>query len=149
MQKLRSDPVVEANAPCNVLDIGTDLLAKVSDLVTQLGLPETPYLFYAFNGAWVKAHPQNTRAFVAAYHDVIDLLRTNDQIWVDRGAEMKMPPDVAAAFRKEARGDFLRSFSSTAEADIKKVFETLLPIAGPGVFGFTEIPSGILSLDYQ
>jgi NitT/TauT family transport system substrate-binding protein len=125
------------------------VLAKVSDLVTQLGLPETPYLFYAFNGAWVKAHPQNTRAFVAAYHDVIDLLRTNDQFWIDRGAEMKMPPDVAAGFRTEARGDFLRSFSPTAEADIKKVFETLLPIAGPSVFGFTEIPSGILSLDYQ
>jgi NitT/TauT family transport system substrate-binding protein len=124
-------------------------LAKVSDLVTQLGLPETPYLFYAFNGAWVKAHPQNTRAFVAAYHDVIDLLRTNDQVWIDRGAEMKMSSDVAAGFRTEARGDFLRSFSPTAEADIKKVFETLLPIAGPSVFGFTEIPSGILSLDYQ
>jgi hypothetical protein len=29
------------------------------------------------------------------------------------------------------------------------VFETLLPIAGPSVFGFTEISSGILSLDYQ
>jgi NitT/TauT family transport system substrate-binding protein len=83
-------------------------LAKVSDLVTRLGLPETPYLFYAFNGAWVKAHPQNTRAFVAAYHDVIDLLRTNDQVWIDRGAEMKMSPDVAAGFRTEARGDFLR-----------------------------------------
>jgi hypothetical protein len=106
-------------------------------------------LFYAFNGVWVKAHPQNTRAFVAAYHDVIDLLRTNDQVWIDRGAEMKMPPDVAAGFRTEARGDFLRSFSPNAEADIKKVFETLLPIAGPSVFGFTEVPSGILALDYQ
>ncbi|MFL6795846.1 MAG: ABC transporter substrate-binding protein [Xanthobacteraceae bacterium] len=124
-------------------------LAKVSDLVTQLGLPETPYLFYAFNGTWVKTHMQNTRAFVAAYHDVIDLLRTNDQIWIDRGGEMKMPPDVAAAFRKEARGDFLRSFSPAVEANIKTVFDTLLPIAGPGVFGFTEVPKGILSLDYQ
>jgi NitT/TauT family transport system substrate-binding protein len=125
------------------------VLAKNSDLIAQIGLPETPSLLYAFNGTWVKAHPADTRAFVAAYHDVIDVLRTNDDMWITRGAEMKMSPEVAALFRTEARGDFLRSFSPTVEADIKKVFETLLPLAGPGVLGMTELPPGIISVDYQ
>ena len=125
------------------------VLAKDSDLIKQIGLPETPALLYAFNGTWVKAHPDDTKAFVAAYHDVIDILRVNDQIWIDRGAEMKMPPDVAALFRTEARGDFMRSFSPTVEADLTKLFQTLLPLAGPGVLGMTELPKGIISLDYQ
>ncbi len=125
------------------------VLAKDSDLIAQIGLPEIPSLLYTFRNAWVKAHPQNTRAFVAAYHDVIDMLRVDDQAWIDRGGQMKMPPDVAALFRKEARGDFLRSFSPTVEADVKKNFATLLPIAGPQAFGFSEIPEGIITRDYE
>ena len=80
---------------------------------------------------------------------MIDILRSNDQIWIDRGAELKMSPDTAALFRTEARADFLRSFSPTAEADIRTVFQTLLPIAGPEVLGLTELPSGFITLDYQ
>jgi NitT/TauT family transport system substrate-binding protein len=124
-------------------------LAKDSELTAMLGLPEIPSLLYTFPGAWVRAHPQDTRAFVAAYHDVIDILRTDDQIWIDRGAEMKMPRDVAALFRTEARSDFLREFKPTVVADIRKNLEALLPLAGPGVLGFTELPDGIISLDYQ
>lgn len=125
------------------------VLAKDSEHLEVLGLPQIPALLYTFNGGWAKAHPQNTRAFVAAYRDVIDVLRSNDQIWVDRGAEMKMTPDVAALFRAQARTDFLREFSPSVEEDIRKVFETLLPIAGPSVFGFADLPKGIVSLDYQ
>ncbi len=136
-------------APAMVATGKFRILTKDSDLIAKLGLPEIPSILYTFNGSWVKAHPQDTRAFVAAYHDVIDVLRTNDQLWIDRGADMKMPPEVAVLFRKEARGDFMRSFNPNVEADIRKVFETLLPIAGANVFGFTELPAGILTLEYQ
>jgi NitT/TauT family transport system substrate-binding protein len=125
------------------------VLAKVSDLVHQLGLPDTPFLLYTVESNYAAAHPNNVRAFLAAYRDAVDILRSNDAVWLERGKEMKMSDEAAALFRKEARTDVWTTFAPGTAADIRKTFEVLLEAAGPAVLGIGELAPDFMTLDYQ
>jgi ABC-type nitrate/sulfonate/bicarbonate transport system substrate-binding protein len=125
------------------------VLVKITDLINQVGLPEIPFLLYAIDANYATAHPANTKAFLAAYRESIDILQTNDQVWMDRAVEMKMDEQALAIFRGEARTDIMKTFSTTTDVDIRKTFAALLAIAGPGDLGLNAIPDGILTLEYQ
>jgi hypothetical protein len=125
------------------------VLAKVSDLVHQLGLPDSPFLLYTVETNYAAAHPGNVRAFLAAYRDAVEILRTNDAIWLERGKEMKMSEESAALFRKEARTDIWTTFALDTEANIRKTFAELLEAAGPAILGIGELSPGFITLDYQ
>jgi ABC-type nitrate/sulfonate/bicarbonate transport system substrate-binding protein len=125
------------------------VLAKVSDLVRQLGLPDAPFLLYTVEGSYAAAHPTNVRAFLAAYHDAIDILNTDDGVWLERGKEMKMSEESTALFRKEARTDIWTKFAPDTEANIRTTFAELLEVAGPTILGIGELSPGFMTLDYQ
>ena len=55
--------------PSMIVSGKSRVLAKVSDLVSGFGMPDTPFLLYAFDTKYVAAKPQNVKAFVAAYQD--------------------------------------------------------------------------------
>ncbi|HEX9465411.1 MAG TPA: ABC transporter substrate-binding protein [Alphaproteobacteria bacterium] len=124
-------------------------LVKVSELVHQLGFPDIPYLMYAASADYAAAHPANLKAFVAAYRDAVQILRTDDAIWLERGREMKMTEDVAALFRGEARTDIMLKFDPNAEADIRTVFASLLGMAGPEVLGASRLPDEFMTMAFQ
>lgn len=125
------------------------VLAKDSDLVAQFGLPDTPFLLYAVEAKYLASHPHNIRAFVAAYQEAVQTLRDNDEVWIERGREMKMTDEVAALFRTEARTDIWKSFEAKTESDIKKVFDVLLEAAGPEIVGVDSLPDRFMTLEYQ
>jgi NitT/TauT family transport system substrate-binding protein len=125
------------------------VLAKISDLVNQYGLPDTPFLLYAIDAKYAAAHPANVRAFVAAYQEAVQILATNDEVWIERGKQLTMPEEAAALFRKDARTDIWSKFAANTEADIRKVFDVFLPIAGADALGISQIPPGFMTLDYQ
>jgi NitT/TauT family transport system substrate-binding protein len=125
------------------------VLAKVSDLVHQLGLPDSPFLLYTVETNNAAAHPGNLRAFLAAYRDAVEILRTNDAIWLERGKEMKMSEESTALFRKETRTDIWTTFALDTEANIRKIFAELLEAAGPAILGIGELSPGFITLDYQ
>jgi NitT/TauT family transport system substrate-binding protein len=125
------------------------VLAKVSDLVHQLGLPDTPFLLYTVEASYAAARPNNVKAFLAAYRDAVDILRTDDAVWLERGTEMKMSEEAAALFRKEARTDIWTTFAPDTEANIRKTFNVLLETAGPAILGINELSSDFMTLEYQ
>jgi NitT/TauT family transport system substrate-binding protein len=125
------------------------VLAKVSDLVHQLGLPDTPFLLYTVETSYAATHRSNVKAFLAAYRDAVEILRTDDAVWLERGKEMKMSEEAAALFRKEARTDVWTTFTPDTEANIRKTFDVLLQTAGPAILGIGELSPDFMTLDYQ
>jgi ABC-type nitrate/sulfonate/bicarbonate transport system substrate-binding protein len=125
------------------------VLATIRSLIGQLGLPETPFLMYTAEMGYAAAHPQNVRAFLAAYREAIDILRTDDTPWVERGKEIKLEGRALTLFRDEAREDMMSSFAKTTEADIRKTFDLLLATAGPQIMGMTALPDGFMTMAYQ
>ncbi len=125
------------------------VLAKVSDLVHQVDLPDTPFLLYTVEMNYAAAHPDNVKAFLAAYREAVLILQTNDAVWLERGKEMNMSEEAAALFRKEARTDIWVKFAPDTEANIRKAFDLLLATAGPGILGINSLSPGFMTLDYQ
>ncbi len=125
------------------------ILYQMKELVDSFGLPLTPELLYATSEDYAKAHPQNVRAFLAAYREGVDVLRNEDAIWDDRGKTMEMPPEAIALLRDEMRVDIWTEFAPTTQADIRKAFDFLVGQAGTAPFGFTEIPDGFITRDYD
>lgn len=125
------------------------VLAKISDLIQQFGMPDTPFLLYGFDANYASARPNNVKAFVRAYQDAVQMLRTNDEIWIERGRQMQFPDEASAMFRKEARTDIWLKFEPDTEARIRKVFDAFLPLAGAEVMGTSTLPEGLMTMAYQ
>jgi NitT/TauT family transport system substrate-binding protein len=125
------------------------ILSKVSDLINEFGMPDTPFLLYAFDTKYVAAKPQNVKAFVAAYQDAVQILRTNDEVWLERGRQLQFPDEASALFRTEGRTDIWLKFEPDTQAKIKKVFEAYLPLAGAEVLGTATLPDNFMTLDFQ
>ena len=96
-----------------------------------------------------KSHPDNARAFVAAYQDFYDILMTNDEIWQERGAEMRLSPEGIKLFRDQVRSDLVKKFTPEMNGAIEKTFDIVSKVAGPEMIGFTKMPPNMLTLEYQ
>lgn len=126
------------------------VLAQMSDLIAQLGLPsDAAFLLFMTSGGYAAAHPANLRAYMAAYREAVQILAVNDEIWMEQGKVMKMDEQSIPPVRDEMRADLLSKFESTTAATIRKTFDLLLAIGGPEVMGMSEFPEGLISLDYQ
>jgi NitT/TauT family transport system substrate-binding protein len=125
------------------------VLASIRGLISQLGLPDTPFLMYTVEGNYAAAHPANVKAFLAAYRETVKILNSDDAVWVERGAEMKLEGKALTLFRDEARADVMDRFGPSTEADIRKTFDVLLATAGAAVLGMNQLPDGFMTLDYQ
>ena len=51
--------------------------------------------------------------------------------------------------REEMRADLLSSFDAATEPTVRKTFELLLSTAGPEVLGFSKMPDGFMTMQYQ
>ena len=124
-------------------------LYKMSDIVHQMGLSDTPYLQYAARPEFVKSSPANARAFIAAYRDAIHILLTNDDVWLEKGRELKQSEKAAIEFRAAARTDLWEKYGPTTKEDIKKVVAELLKAGGAEILGFSQIPDDFMTSEFQ
>ncbi len=137
--------------------LAADMIAsgKYKDLLTirgvteNMGIPTVPYLFFGMRADYVKEHPENVRAFVAAYQEVYEILKTNDEVWEERGKEMKLSPEGIKNFRDQVRRDLVKTFTPGMNDALAKTFDIVFKVAGPEVIGFTKLPPKMLSLDFQ
>ena len=104
---------------------------------------------YSTTGEYAAAHPQNVRAFLAAYREAVEILKTTDDVWNEFGKSLEMTPESILLLRDEMRADLWQTWRPTTEADIKKVAEFLLKEAGPQALGFTELKDGFMTRDFQ
>ncbi len=126
------------------------ILYQMKEPIKKLGLPRIPFLFYSVTKAYRTAHPQNVRAFLAAYREAVDELRAKDDVWQEHGKELKMTPKAIDLLRDEMREDLWTRFQPTTEADMKTVFNFVLKEAGPKALGgLTEFPEGFMTREYQ
>jgi NitT/TauT family transport system substrate-binding protein len=135
--------------PAIVVTGKAHILYQMREEIQQLGLPLVPQLFYATTEAYLGAHPQNVRAFAAAYAEAVGILDRQEDIWQEKGRALEMTAESIVLLRDEMREDLLTKFKPTDEAGIRKVFEFLLAQAGPQVLGFSKLPSDFMTLDYQ
>ena len=122
---------------------------KVSELVSMYGLPDTPYLFWSFDGKYAKANPENVKAYVRMYQDAIQILKTNDEVWLERGRELQQTDDVTRLFMDAARTDLILKFDENTEKNIQIIFDKFLPIAGKEAFGIDKLTPGYITSEYQ
>jgi hypothetical protein len=124
-------------------------MIQMKDVIKELGLPEIPDLLYATTAEYAASHPQNVRAFLAAYREAVQVLRTDDGVWDEFGKSMQMPDRAIAMLREEMRIDLWTRFKPTTEAGTRRVFDFLAATAGPNVLGFSEFPAGLITSEFQ
>lgn len=127
------------------------LFSTIRDYVAQLGIPNAPYSLVATRMDYAAEHPQNVRAFLAAYRDAVDILMHDDNVWFDEARQLLKitDPDLVAKLRDQTRLLFVPKFTAETEPDIRKTFAILLETAGPGPLGINQLPDGFLTTDYQ
>lgn len=124
-------------------------LVKISDLVKQYGLPDTPFLMYAFDAKYAAAHPDNVKAFVKVYQEAVEILLKDDEVWLERGSQLQQSDEVSALFREACRTDLMVKFDESTEKNVRAIFTKFLPIAGEEAFGVSKLPDGFMTLAYQ
>ncbi len=124
-------------------------LVTIRSITEDLGIPTAPYLFFGMRADYVKEHPDNVKAFVAAYQEVYEILKTNDEVWEERGQQMKLSPEGIKNFRDQVRRDLVKTFTPEMNGALQKTFDIVLKVAGPEMIGFSKMPPNMLSLDYQ
>ena len=86
----------------------------------------------------VKNNSANARAFMAAYRDAVHILQTIDDVWLEKGRELKQSEKAAIEFRTAARSDLWEKYGPTTRDDIKKVVAALLKVGGAQILGFSS-----------
>jgi NitT/TauT family transport system substrate-binding protein len=126
------------------------VLTPIKQLVDDLGLPDTPFLLYAVDAGYAAKHPENVTAFLAAYRESIDILETDDGVWLARGKELNMTDAaVVAKLREVSRPMLMKSFRPTDEANIRKLWAILLATAGAETLGMSQLVDGFMTMKYQ
>lgn len=121
----------------------------IRDVTEELGLPLAPYLMIASTERYAKEKPQNVKAFVAAYQEVVEILKTDQSVWDEQGANMKLSGEALTVYRDQIRRDLLKSFTPETSDTLKKTFAILKETAGSEALGMQELPETILTLEFQ
>ena len=121
----------------------------IRDVTEELGLPLAPYLMVASTERYAKEKPQNVKAFVAAYKEVVEILNTDQSVWDEQGANMKLSGEALTVYRDQIRRDLLKSFTPDTSDTLKKTFDILKETAGTKALGMEKMPETILTLEFQ
>jgi NitT/TauT family transport system substrate-binding protein len=126
------------------------VLYQMRDLIKQIGLDgDVPFLLHGASETYAAAHPANIRAYLAAYREAIQILDTNDDVWMEQGRNMKMADASIPPLRDEMRADLMSKFEPDTEAGMRNIFKVLLATAGPEGMGMSKLPDKFLTLEYQ
>lgn len=121
----------------------------IRDVTEDLGLPLAPYLMIATTERYAEEKPQNVKAFVAAYQEVVEILKTDQSVWDEQGANMKLSGEALTVYRDQIRRDLLTSFTPETSDTLKKTFVILKETAGSEALGMQDLPETILTLEFQ
>jgi NitT/TauT family transport system substrate-binding protein len=126
------------------------VLTSSRDLLGPLGLPTDIMLStWAFREDYVRQHPANVRAFVAAYQEAVQYMDKNDEIWIEALARQDIKdPKVVASMRDWSRAVTLQRFSPTVNDDVRKMFDVLYGIGGKDALGIDKLPEGMIDQSY-
>lgn len=125
-------------------------LGTIQKLVTELGLPDMPFLMYVVKTDYAAAHPADVKAFLAAYRESIAVLEKDDSAWAERAKEMSMTDnETVSALRDQTRPMLASTFKPGDEAAIRKTWEMLVATAGAQTLGMSTLADHFMTLEYQ
>jgi NitT/TauT family transport system substrate-binding protein len=124
-------------------------MAQLKDFASDLRIPSAPFLMFVASRKYIAAHPNNVRAFAAAYREAVGILRTRDDAWRDHAREVEMSPQALPILMKEMRQDMWTEFKPDSDATIRKTFDVLKSAVGPKVLGIENLPDGIITTAFQ
>ncbi len=126
------------------------VLYEMRELISAIGLDgDVPFLFHAVSEDYAAKHPANVKAYLAAYRDAVQILNTNDDIWMEVGRRQKMDDAAIPPLRDEMRRDLMSKFEPTTEPAVRNIFDVLLATAGPTVLGMSKLPDRFMTKEYQ
>jgi NitT/TauT family transport system substrate-binding protein len=126
------------------------VLYQMRDLIAAIGLDgDVPFLFHAASQNYTSAHPANVKAYLAAYREAVQILNTNDDIWMEVGRRQKMDDAAIPPLRDEMRRDLMARFEPTTEAAVRNIFDVLLATSGPEILGMNKLPDVLMTMEYQ
>jgi NitT/TauT family transport system substrate-binding protein len=126
------------------------VLYEMRELISAIGLDgDVPFLFHAVSEDYAAKHPANVKAYLAAYREAVQILNTNDEIWMEVGRRQKMDDAAIPPLRDEMRRDLMSKFEPTTEAAVRNIFDVLLATAGPTVLGMSKLPDVFMTKEYQ
>ena len=96
-----------------------------------------------------RENPQNAAAFAAAYREVVDILKSDDAVWVEGGRSLNLAPEALVLFRDQVRGDILRTFTPDMNGALSRTFDIVKGELGAEALGFETMPAELLTLRYQ
>ena len=114
-----------------------------AQLRRMLADPKANELVRNFTGQWLQA-----RDIATVQINPLEVA-LRDTPWFEHGQEMNMVKPAVEMLRDEMREDLWTKFAATTEEDIQTVFKTFLAVSGPELMGFSEIPPGFITLEYQ
>jgi NitT/TauT family transport system substrate-binding protein len=125
------------------------VMEQTRDTIKRLGLPEIPDLIYFVSTDYAAAHPQNVRAFLAAYREAVQALRTDDNLWTEFGKTLQMPDGAIWMLRDEMRVDLWSAFKPTTAADIQTIFDFLTAHTSSDILALDGVPSDLITSNFQ
>ena len=127
------------------------ILFTSKDLLKLNNLPASTMLTsVAFREAYSKSNPKNVRAFVLAYRDAVEYLRTNDPIWIECLARQGITdPTVVKLMRDYSRDVTMARFSADPMAETKQLFDVLYATGGKEAMGVESLPTGIFNTGFS
>jgi NitT/TauT family transport system substrate-binding protein len=126
------------------------VLHEMRELISAIGLDgDVPFLFHAVSESYAAAHPANVKAYLAAYREAVQILNTNNDIWMEVGRRQKMDEAAISPLRDEMRRDLMSKFEPTTETAVRNIFDVLLATAGPAVLGMSKFPDAFMTTEYQ
>jgi len=123
-------------------------MVTIRQVAQDMGLPTVPFLVYGMREEYATKNPANTRAFTAAYRDAVDVLMTNDDVWVEQGTRLKLSPEALKFFKDQVRRDLLKSFTPDMVPGLSSTLDALNAVA-PEVVSLKTLPPKLLTLEYQ
>ena len=148
--RLDGSVMYASQTPATVLGGQFRVMTTIRELAEAAGLPDVPFLIYVAGEEWVAENPQNAAAFVAAYRDAIEILMTDDQVWIDHAtAAMDLSTEAAELTRDLTRPDLLTHFGDGDNAGFMATFDALYPVAGEEVFGFSQMPDSVVTMEFN
>lgn len=124
-------------------------LATIREISDGMGLPTVPFLFFGMREEYAKANPANVRAFVAAYRDAVQIMKTDDKLWEEQGKRMKLSPEATDFFKKQVRHDLLSHFTPDMAKGLSDTLDAMVDVAGADVIGMSKLPAGLITMEYQ
>jgi len=118
-------------------------LFTTANIMDFLGLNGgTAFLYYGFTETFIEEHPETVEAFVAAYAEAVETLRTDDDVWYDIAKDKFDITDEAGVvnLRFTLRGSIKKELGGTEDADARALFQWIKDSGNEELLGVSELP---------